>query len=134
MCHQQLVWFQWQRAVDMKPNFSDFRSLLDLRFQPTKGQVCTDLGESGELAIHDSNSDTYYGLDPVGARIWGLLCEWKCVSEVRDVLLEEYDVENSQLESDLSHLLDELVGKKLVEIVPPGAKPPKQNERAIESH
>jgi hypothetical protein len=118
----------------MKPNFSDFHSLLNLRFQPTKGQVCTDLGESGELAIHDSNSDTYYGLDSVGARIWGLLAEWKTVGEVHNVLLEEYDVETSQLETDLSHLLDELVTKKLIDVVPPGVKAPKPSERAIESH
>jgi hypothetical protein len=118
----------------MKPNFSDFHSLLTLRFQPTKGQVCADLGESGELAIHDSNSDTYYGLDPVGARIWGLVADWKTVEEVRETLLEEYDVETSQLESDLSHLLEELVTKKLIEPVPPGVKPPKQSERVIESH
>jgi hypothetical protein len=117
----------------MKPNFSDFHSLLNLRFQPTKGQVCTDLGESGELAIHDSNSDTYYGLDSVGARIWGLVADWKTVEEVRETLLDEYDVETSQLESDLSHLLEELVSKKLIEVVPPGTKPPKQSERAMES-
>ena len=90
-------------------------------------------GEGGELAHHDSTSDTYYGLAAVGAGIWGLLVEWKTISEVRDVLLEEYDVETSQLESDLSHLLDELVGKKLIEVLPAGAKPPKQSERAMES-
>jgi hypothetical protein len=104
----------------MKPNFSDFHSLTGLRFQPMKGQAYADLG--GELAIMDSNSGIYYGLDPVGARIWSLLMDWKTVGEIRDTLLEEYDVALSELESDVANLLQELSSKGLIEVAPPGSK------------
>jgi hypothetical protein len=107
----------------MKPNFSDFHSLTGLHFQPVKGQAYADL-VGGELAIMDSNSGIYYGLDPVGARIWSLLLDWKTVGEIRDTLLEEYDVELSELEGDVANLLDELCRKGLVEVAPPGAKRP----------
>jgi hypothetical protein len=106
----------------MKPNFSNFDSLAALRFQPMKGQAYADLG--GELAIMDSNSGIYYGLDPVGARIWSLLLDWKTVAEIRDTLLEEYDVALSELESDVANLLQELCCKGLIEVAPPGAKRP----------
>jgi hypothetical protein len=106
----------------MKPNFSDFDSLAGLHFQPMKGQAYADLG--GELAIMDSNSGIYYGLDPVGARIWSLLMDWMTVGEIRDTLLEEYDVALSELEGDVAHLLQELCGKGLIEVAPPGAKRP----------
>jgi hypothetical protein len=111
----------------MKPNFSDFPSLAPLRFQPTPGQVYADL--AGELAILDSKSGIYYGLDAVGARIWGLLIEWRTLGEIRNILLDEYDVEPIQLEGDMAHLLDELLTKNLIELVPAGAKRPQKSER-----
>lgn len=113
----------------MKPNFSDFISLLPLYFQPTPGQVYADL--AGELAILDSKSGVYYGLDPVGARIWSLLLEWKMVSEIRAILLDEYEVSAAQLESDIAHLFEDLFTKGLVEVAPPGAKPATREEETI---
>jgi hypothetical protein len=108
----------------MKPNFSDFSVLVPLHFQPTPGQVHADLAD--ELAILDSKSGIYYGLDPVGARIWSLLLEWKTVGEVRSILLEEYDVQACQLESDIAHLFADLLAKGLIEVAPPGSKPAPQ--------
>lgn len=98
----------------MKPKFSDFSSLRPLCFQPTAGQVYADL--AGDLAILDSKSGIYYGLDPVGARIWSLMVEWKSVAEIREILLEEYDVAPAQLEADIAHLFEDLFGKGLIEL------------------
>lgn len=105
----------------MKPNFADFAGLALLYFQPTRGNVYADL--AGELAILDSKSGIYYGLDSVGARIWSLVLEWKNVGEIRDVLLEEYDVDRAQLETDISHLFEDLFTKGLIELAQPSAKP-----------
>src|SRR3954468_21965182 len=113
----------------MNPNFSDFSSLARLLFRPTSGQVSAELG--GDLAILDSKSGIYYGLDPVGARIWSLLLEWKTVVEIRSVLLDEYDVEPAQLEGDIGHLFDDLFTKGLIEVVPAGAKPPIRSQEAV---
>jgi hypothetical protein len=113
----------------MKPNFSDFDSLAALIFRPAPGQVYADL--AGELAILDSKTGVYYGLDPVGARIWSLILEFKAVNEIRSILLEEYEVEAEQLEGDMAHLLSDLHGKALIEVAPPGSKPPQaQSEQA----
>jgi len=112
----------------MKPDFKNFPSLLTLHFQPAPGQVYADL--AGELAILDSKSGIYYGLDPVGARIWSLLLEWKTVGEVRATLLEEYDVAGSQLEIDMLHLFDELFSKGLIEIASPDSKPVRSLEES----
>lgn len=106
---------------EMKPNFSDFSTLAGLRFQPTEGQVCAEM-TGNELSILDSKSGIYYGLDAVGARIWSLVTDSKVIAEVRAILLEEYDVEPHQVESDLSHLLEDLFGKGLIEVAPAGAK------------
>lgn len=112
----------------MKPNFSDFAALALFCFQPTRGNIYADL--SGELAILDAKSGIYYGLDSVGARIWSLLGEAKNVSEIRDVLLDEYDVDGRQLESDIAHLFEELFTKGLVEIAVDGMKGPQKSTAA----
>lgn len=105
----------------MKPNFAEFGGISPLLFQPTPGQVYADL--AGELAILDSKTGIYYGLDPVGARIWSLILEVKSVGEIRGVLMEEYEVDGSMLEGDILHLLGDLHGKGLIEVAPPGTKP-----------
>ena len=79
-----------------------------------KDQVSSDLG--GEVAILDLKAGVYYGLDAVGARIWSLIEEPRTVNEIRDILLEEYDVEPERCERDLLVLLRRLADEGLVEV------------------
>lgn len=79
-----------------------------------KDQVSSDLGE--EAVILSLNKGVYYGLDEVGARIWDLIQEPKAVSQIRDLLLDEYNVEPERCERDLLALLEELVAEDLVEV------------------
>ena len=79
-----------------------------------KDQVSSDLG--GEVAILDLKAGVYYGLDAVGARIWSLIQEPRTVNEIRDILLEEYDVEPERCERDLLALLRRLADEGLVEV------------------
>lgn len=58
----------------------------------------------------------YYGLDPVGARIWEVIQQPKPVYEVRDLILEEYDVELDVCERDLLSLLHKLSENGLIEV------------------
>ena len=80
----------------------------------TRDQVSSDL--EGEVAILNLKAGVYYGLDDVGARIWTLLQEPKTVSEIRDVILQEYDVEAERCERDLLALLQRLADEGLVEV------------------
>ena len=50
----------------------------------------------GYVAILNLKDGVYYGLNPVGGHIWNLILEPKTVAEVRDILLEVYDVESRQ--------------------------------------
>ena len=80
----------------------------------TKDQVSADL--SGEAAILNLKSGVYYGLNPVGARIWSLIQEPKTVTEIKDTLLLEFDTEPEQCEADLFALLNELLSHGLIEV------------------
>lgn len=79
-----------------------------------KDQVSCDLG--GEAAILNLKNGVYYGLDAVGARIWTLLHKPISVSEIRDILLDEYEVEPGRCQSDLLALLKNLAAQALIEI------------------
>ena len=76
-------------------------------------QVSSDLGE--EVVILNLKNGVYYGLDEVGARVWDLIQEPRAVKEIRDVLLDEYEVGIERCERDLLALLEELVAENLVE-------------------
>ena len=80
----------------------------------TENQVSADL--AGEAVILNLDSGVYYGLDPIGAQIWQLIQEPRSVDEVRDRLMEEYDVEAAQCERDLVVLLQKMAEHALVEI------------------
>lgn len=77
-------------------------------------QVSCDL--DGEAAILNLKSGVYYGLDPVGARVWSLIQEPQTVDSIRDALVEEYDVEPARCLSDLLDLLEELAEEGLLEV------------------
>jgi len=77
-------------------------------------QLSCELG--GEAAILNMKSGRYYGLDPIGARIWSLIQKPVKVAEVRDTLLEEYEVAAEQCEAELIDLLEKLAGAGLVEV------------------
>ena len=77
-------------------------------------QVSCPLGE--ESAILNLKNSVYYGLDPVGAHIWKLIREPKSIGELRDALVDEYDVEAPRCEQDLLELLEKMRGEGLIEV------------------
>jgi hypothetical protein len=69
-----------------------------------------------EVAILDLDRSKYYGLDPVGARIWELMQTPVALSAVLDALVAEFDVDNTTARNDLLALVDELLETQLVEL------------------
>jgi hypothetical protein len=69
-----------------------------------------------EVAIVHVKEGVYYGLDPVGARIWELIRTPQRVRSIRDALLAEYQVEAERCESDLLQLLQDLRAAGLVAV------------------
>ena len=78
-----------------------------------KNQVSADL--AGEAVILNLESGVYYSLDDVGAYIWSLIQEPRTVNEIRDAILEEYEVEPDRCERDIVALLEQLADAGLIE-------------------
>jgi hypothetical protein len=79
-----------------------------------KDQVSCDL--AGEAAILNIKNGVYYGLDPVGARIWSLMQEPRAVAEIQNTITGEYDVEPERCAQDLVALLEKLLAEGLIEV------------------
>jgi len=77
----------------------------------------------GEAVLLHLETGLYFGLDPVGTRIWSLLGEGAPLRRLHAQLLEEYDVAPARLEADLLQLAARLVASGLVDIREPGTPP-----------
>lgn len=77
-------------------------------------QISCPLGD--EAAILNLKNTVYYGLNPVGARVWTLLQQPRSIGQLRDTLLDEYDVDAGRCESDLLELLEKMKSEGLIQV------------------
>ena len=70
---------------------------------------------SAEGVVLDLKSGIYFGLEGVGQRIWELLETPKKPLELRDTLLEEYDVTEEVATADTHRFLEQLLEHGLIE-------------------
>ena len=68
-----------------------------------------------EVVLLDSESGIYFGLNPVGSRMFQLLKETLSLAPTLERLLGEYEVPREVLDRDLRVFLKTLQEKKLVE-------------------
>jgi hypothetical protein len=70
----------------------------------------------GEAVLLNMQTEFYFGLDPMGTKIWHLLAENGKVKTVAAKLLDEYDITEDQLQSHLSDFLERLRSNGLIEV------------------
>jgi hypothetical protein len=82
-------------------------------------QIATDVvfrELDGEAVILNLESGVYFGLDPIGTRIWQLCQEHASLRSVWEAMQREFDESAETLESDLLAFIDELSARGLVTI------------------
>lgn len=72
----------------------------------------------GESVLLNLQTESYYGLDDVGTRMWALLTTNETIQSSYERLADEFEVSESQLRNDLRALIEELIEHGLVEIEP----------------
>ena len=85
---------------------------LDGRAFATPRVLCKDLGD--ESILLDLETETYFGLNAVGSRLWTLLTSTPTIRDAFSVMLDEYDVPREELERDMTALISELVDRGLL--------------------
>lgn len=63
----------------------------------------------GEAVLLDLASETYFGLNEVGTRVWELLESSRSLGEIATLLQSEYEVESARAESDVLDLATRLI-------------------------
>jgi len=69
----------------------------------------------GEAVLLHVDRGLYFGLDPIGTRVWEAVVEHGCVRPVLETLVEEFDVTADALAADVTRLLGELADNNLIE-------------------
>lgn len=77
--------------------------------------VSADLDD--ETVLLNIDSGIYYGLDPVGTRIWELLVNGLDEDAIVQALLAEYDVPSHVLRDDVIEFLNTLEQRQLISSV-----------------
>jgi len=70
----------------------------------------------GEAAILDLKDGIYYGLDPIGAKIWNLIQKPMILKEIIKIILDEYNVDKDRCTNDIFELIEELLNNGLVKV------------------
>lgn len=89
---------------------------LDSAVKVSPGVIFQQL--DGEAVLLSTQSEIFFGLDPVGTQIWQLLEEHGDVRTVARTLLQKYEVGEEELEKQLLEFIEKLYAKGLVVIEP----------------
>ena len=92
---------------------------FDSRLSVTSGVLVSEVGL--ESVFLNLRSESYFGLDEVGTRMWKLLTESDTVQQAFDQLLIEFNIDEAQLRLDLDELIQKLIANGLVEMSTPAS-------------
>ena len=71
-----------------------------------------------EFILMSFEADSYFGIDPVGSRIWELLSEKPAsINELVVILVDEYEVNEETCREDVQVFIDDMFARKLIEKV-----------------
>lgn len=74
--------------------------------------ISADLGT--ESVLLNVETGIYFGLDEVGAEIWGQLVQGRSEDQIVDRLLDAYDVDRATLAADVATFLDTLEARGIL--------------------
>jgi hypothetical protein len=88
---------------------------------PLKGKVSIPDGVlvrelQGESVLLNLNTESYFGLDDVGTRMWAALAGSPSVQAAYEMLLAEYEVDAARLRADLHGFIEKLKEMGLIEL------------------
>ena len=85
------------------------------RLRPHPDVLIQTLPEGDVVLLH-MGSEVYFGLDPIGARMWEALADTGDIEAAASRLVGEFEVERGRLLSDLRQLVAELNEAGLLQV------------------
>ena len=87
--------------------------IFEEHLRPSADAVESSVGD--ETVLLHLTSGTYFGLDPMGTRIWAMIKDGVGGPAICERLVEEFDVTRDVVEADTRHFLGELKSNGIVE-------------------
>jgi hypothetical protein len=87
---------------------------FDQKLAPTQDTLINVI--EGESVLLNLKSESYFGLDQVGTRMWTLLTTSDSIQSAYEALLDEFDVGADRLRQDMGELIEKLIANGLVEV------------------
>jgi len=84
------------------------------RVVPSSEVLFQEVG--GETVLLNLSNESYFGLDPVGTRVWQLLVKNPDLAAAFQTMLDEFEVDADKLENDLLMLVKRLAHAGLVTV------------------
>lgn len=81
---------------------------------PIKNQQVISRSLEGETIILNPMTGTYFGLNMVSFSFWEYIDGTRTLDQIKDILLEEYDVEKEELHDDILALTQDLADQDLI--------------------
>ncbi len=79
-----------------------------------EGVIQTELDD--EIVLMHVESGKYYSLNAVGSAVWKQLSSPRSLSELCDLVVDEFEVDPETCRRDVEALLEDLLGLDLVQI------------------
>jgi hypothetical protein len=87
---------------------------FDQKLAPTQDTLINVIED--ESVLLNLKSESYFGLDQVGTRMWTLLTTSDSIQSAYEALLDEFDVGADRLRQDMGDLIEKLIENGLVEV------------------
>lgn len=86
---------------------------MDTKWEISKEVLSSKIDE--EVVLMSIEADSYFGLDPVGSRIWELLSiKSATIDELVQTLMEEYDTDEETCRKDVQSFIEDMSTRKLI--------------------
>ncbi len=70
-----------------------------------------------EIVLLTVESGKYFKIDEIGSLIWEYIKKPKSISEIKDYLIQDYNVTEDQCVADISSFLDKLISDNLLKVI-----------------
>lgn len=88
---------------------------INQKLQVPEGIIQTELDD--EVVLMHVESGKYYSLNAVGAVVWKYLSSPRTLSELCEVVVDEFEVDPETCRRDVEGLVEDLIGLNLVEVL-----------------
>lgn len=102
--------------------------MSDPQYQRASELMEADVGD--ELVALDPDRGNCFGFNSVATSVWRALAEPRSFNQLRDALLDEYEVGEEQCSSELLALLQDMEARGLIEPV----QLPSRSKKRLESY